>query len=71
MTANSAAIGSHTDYQLPLFAFSVTTNCIKFGVSMTTNKSDLVYFAHKISASVGIRTFLFCQKPYAMPGIDE
>ena len=27
MTANSAVIGNHTDYQLPLFAVSLTTNC--------------------------------------------
>ena len=40
MTANSVVIGSHTDYQLPLFAVSVTTNCRKYAVSMTTNNSD-------------------------------
>ena len=41
MTANSVVRGSHTDYQLPLFAVSVTTNCRKFAVSMTANNSDL------------------------------
>ena len=40
MTANSAVIGTHTDYLWPLFAVSVTTNCRKFAVSMTTNYSD-------------------------------
>ena len=40
MTANSVVIGSHTDYQESLFAVSVTNNCRKRAVSMTTINRD-------------------------------
>ena len=44
MTANVAVIGRDTDYQLPLFAVSVTNNCKKNLVSMTTNNINLYLF---------------------------